>query len=63
MQPLGEKLLDTREKARGDDQATSEHTDSTPIESISGTSIALISSHSTLFAALVPISRVQNLEA
>ena len=63
MKPLGKNLGAMVDQAEGYDQATSEPTDSTPIESISGTSIALISSHSTLFAALVPISRVQNLEA
>ena len=44
-------------------QDVSETTDTTPVESILGSSTAPSSSHSAPFPALVPLARVQKLEA
>ena len=59
--PLGDNLADTVAQARTAMQAAS--TDTTPIESILGSSTAPSSSHSAPFPALVPLARVQKLEA
>ena len=63
MQPLGENLEATVEQAQGDNPATSEPTDTTPVESIPGGSTALSSSRSIPYATLVPLARVHKLEA
>ena len=61
--PLGENLADTVENARTATQVAFETTDTTPVESILGSSIAPSSSCSTPFPALVLLARVQKLEA
>ena len=61
--PLGENLADTVAHARTAIQAAFETTDTTPVESIPGSSTAPRSSHSAPFPALVTFSRVQKLEA
>ena len=58
---LGENLADTVAQARTATQATS--TDTTLVESISGSRTAPSSSCSAPFPALVPLARVQKLEA
>ena len=63
MQPFGENMAAMINQAQGADQDTSDPTNTTPVESIPGTSTAPSSSLSTLYAALVPFARVQNLEA
>lgn len=60
---LGENLAGTVEKAQAATQATYEPYDNTPIESISGGSIALRSSRSTPFATFVPLARVKKHES
>ena len=59
--PLVDDLDDMVSQARTAIQAAS--TDTTPIESISGSSTTLSSSRSTPLPALVPLARVQKLEA
>ncbi|TMX01568.1 hypothetical protein EJD97_024277 [Solanum chilense] len=59
--PLGDNLVDTVAHARTATQAAS--TDTTPVECISGSSTAPSSSFSAPFPALVPLARVQKLEA
>ena len=59
--PLGENLADTVAQARTATKAAS--TDTTPIDSILGSSTAPRSSRSTPFPVLVPLSRVQKLKA
>ena len=44
------------------EQATFEHTNTILVESISGSSSALSSSCSSLFATLVPLARIQKIE-
>ena len=61
--PLGENLADTLAHACTATQAISETIDTTPIESIPGSSTAPNSSRSTPLPALVPLARVQKLEA
>ena len=61
--PLGENLVDTIAHARMAMQATSETTDTTPVESILGRSNAPRSFCSALFHDLFLLSRVQKLEA
>ena len=61
--PLGENLADTVAHARTARQAASETTDTIPVESIPDSSTAPISSRSDLFPPLVPLARVQKLEA
>ena len=63
MPPLGENLVDTVAHARTSKQAASETTDTTPVESIPCSSTAPISSRSAPFPTLVPLARVQKLEA
>ena len=58
--PLGENLEDTVKQAQGDDNATSETTDTSPVESTSNTSREPSSSWSMPpFSALVPLIKVQ----
>ena len=59
--PLGDNLADTVAQACTAKQAAS--TDTTPVESISGSRTAPSSSRSAPFPALVPLARVQKLEA
>ena len=54
--PLGDNMVDTVAQARTATQAAS--TDTTPVESISGSSTAPSSSRSAPFPALVPLARV-----
>ena len=61
--PLGENMAATAEQARAATQAAFETTDTTPVESIPGSSTAPSSSRSSPFRALVPLARVQKLEA
>ena len=61
--PLGENLADTVAHARTATQAASKTTNTTPVESIPGSSTARSSSHSGPLPAQVPLSRVQKLEA
>ena len=61
MPPLGDILADTVAQARTATQAAS--TDTTPVESIPGSSTAPSSSRSAPLPALVPLARVQKLEA
>ena len=61
--PLGENLIVTVAHARMDAQAASENTDTTSIEYIPGSSTAPSSSRSAPFPALVPLDRVQKLQA
>ena len=60
---LGENLEAMVEQDQGANPDTSEPTNTTPIESIPSTSTTPSSSLSTPSAALVPIARVQKLEA
>ena len=62
LQPLGENLAVTVDQAQADYPATSNSTDTTPIESIPGGSTTLSSSCSTPSATLVPLARVKKLE-
>ena len=59
--PLADDLVDTVAQARTATEAAS--TDSTPVESIPGSSPAPSSSRITPLPALVPLARVQKLEA
>ena len=59
--PLADDLADTVAQARTATQAAS--TDTTPVESIPGSSTALSFSRTASLPALVPLSRVQKLEA
>ena len=59
--PLADDLADTVAQARMATQAAS--TDTTPVESIPGSSTALSSSRTVPLPALVPLARVQKLEA
>ena len=59
--PLADNLADTVALARTTTQAAS--TDTTPVESISGSSTATSSSRTTPLPVLVLLARVQNLEA
>ena len=59
--PLGDNLADTVAQACTAMHAAS--TDTTPVESISGSSTAPSSSRSAPFSALVPLARFQKLEA
>ena len=61
--PLGEKLAGMVEQAQAANLATFNSADTTPFESISGDSTAPRSSPSTSSSTLVPIVRVQKLEA
>ena len=61
--PLSENLVDMVAHAVMDTQAASETTDTTPIESIPGSSTAPSSSRTAPLPALVPLARVQKLEA
>ena len=61
--PLCENPADTVAHDRTATQATSVPTDTTPVESIPGSSTAPSSSRSAPFLALVPLARVQKLEA
>lgn len=63
VQTLGEKLTITIEQGQRADHDFYDPTDTTQVESTLGTSGAPSSSQYTSSAALVPISRVQNLEA
>ena len=63
MQPLGDNLKATVEQAQEDNLATSETTDTTPVKSNPGGSIAPRSSFSIPYATLVPLAKVQKLEA
>ena len=63
LSPLGDNLADTVAQARTATQAAFETTDTTPVESIPGSSTAPSSSRSSPFRALVPLARVQKLEA
>ena len=56
-------MADTVAHARTDTQAASETTDTTPVESISGSSTAPMSSSPAPFPTLVPLAKVQKLEA
>ena len=58
--PLADDLADTVAQAR---TATQASTDTTPVESISGSSPAPSSSRTAPLPALVPLARVQKLEA
>ena len=58
---LADDLVDTVAQDRTATQAAS--TDTTPVESISGSSTAPSSSRTTPLSALVPLARVQKLEA
>ena len=60
---LGENLADTIALSRTAMQATSATIDTTPFESIPGSSTAPRSSRTNLSRALVPLARVQKLEA
>ena len=60
MPPLSDDLADTVAQAR---TATQASTDTTPVESIPGSSAAPSSSRTSLLPALVPRARVQKLEA
>ena len=60
---LGDNLEAMVEQAQTANPATSEPTDTTPVDSISGGSTTPSSSCSTTFATLVPIARVQKLDA
>ena len=60
---LGENVADTVEQAQAATLFTSDLTDTTPVESISGGRTASSSSRLTPFATLVSLSRVQKLEA
>ena len=59
--PLADDLADTVTQARTAMQAVS--TDTTPVESIPGSSTSPSSSRTTPLPALVPLARVQKLEA
>ena len=59
--PLGDNLTDTVAQARTATQAAS--TNTTPVESIPGSSTTPSSSRSAHFPALNPLARVQKLEA
>ena len=59
--PLADDLADTVDQARTATQVAS--TDTTPIESIPGSSTAPSSSRTASLPALVPLARVQKLEA
>ena len=61
--PLGENLADTVAHAQMATQAAFEITDTTPVESIPGSSTDPISFRSSPFPALVPLFRVQKLKA
>ena len=63
VQPLGKNLAATVEKSQEANSATSEPTDTTTIESIPSGSTTPILSRSTPSATLVPLARVQKLEA
>ena len=56
--PLGDNLTDTVAQDRTATQAACETTDTTPVESIPGSSTAPSSSRSAPFPALVPLARV-----
>ena len=58
-----ENLTDTIEHARTATQPTSVPTNTTPVESIMGSSTAPISSQSASSTGLVPLARGQKLEA
>ena len=60
---LGENLPDTVAHDKQATQATSPPTNTTLVQSITGSSTAPSSSRSTTFRALVPLIRVQQLEA
>ena len=61
--PLGDNLADTVAHACMATQAASETTDTTPVESIPGSSTTPSFSQLAPFPALVPLARVQKLEA
>ena len=61
MPPLADDLADTVAQACTTTQAAS--TDTTPVESIPGSSTAPSSSRTAPLPALVPLARVQKLEA
>ena len=58
--PLADDLADTVAQAC---TATQASTDTTPVESIPGSSTTLSSSHTAPLPALIPLARVQKLEA
>ena len=60
---MGENHPERVEKSQGNNHSAFEPTDTTLVESTRGTSVAPSSSHSTPSAILVPITRVQKLEA
>ena len=61
--PLGDNLADTIAHARTATQAAFETTDTTLVESIPGSSTAPSSCRSYPFPAMIPLARVQKLEA
>ena len=61
--PLGENFVDTVAHARTAMQSASKTTDTTPVESIPGSSTSPSSSRSAPFPALVPLARVHKLVA
>ena len=63
MHPLVENLAATVEQAQGADEATSEPTDTTPVEFISGTSTTPSSFLSTPCTTLIPLATVKKLKA
>ena len=63
MPPLGENLANTAAHARMATQATSAPTDTALVESIPGSSTTPSSSNLAPSPALVPLARVQKLEA
>ena len=60
---LGQNLADYLEQAQAASQVASEPTDTISVESIPGGSTAPSSSRSTPCATLIPLDRVQKLEA
>ena len=63
LRPLGDNLSDMVAQACTTMQASFKTSDTTPVESIPGSRTAPSSSLSTPFPALVPLARVQKLEA
>ena len=63
MHPLGENLATTVEQDQTANPAVADPTDTTPVESILGGSIALSSSCSTPSVTQILIARVQKLKA
>ena len=61
--PLCDNLADTVAQARTATQAASNTIDTTPVKSIPSSSSASSSSRSTIFPTMVPLARVQKLNA